>query len=70
MIDILFYNLPLHYLKYAEFQCYPDPQVITYPDVKASIRAGRIVVSIDKNVILLDNDEENSCELIQYDSHM
>lgn len=29
-----------------------------------------MVVAIDKNVILMDNDDEGSCELLSYDSQM
>lgn len=46
-----------------------DP-VTTYPQVQASFRSGRMVVAIDKNVILMDNDGEGSCEMVCYDSNM
>lgn len=45
-------------------------QVQAYPEVQASFRNGRMVVAIDKNVILMDNDGEGSCELLSYDNNM
>lgn len=50
------------------FQVKSTKEVVSYPEVKASIRTGRMVVAIDKNVILMDNDEE--VQLLSYDSHM
>lgn len=44
--------------------------VQAYPFVQASFRNGRIVVAIDKNVILMDNDEDSSLELLDYQHTM
>lgn len=51
------------------FRVSPEEQ-LGRPDVQASFRNGRMVVAIDKNVILMDNDGEGSCELLNYDANM